>query len=230
MKKRLLVALASLGTAFGTALPAEAIGVNLGPFNQETWSYTVDFDEPDLSAQAGTTHEDITFEYEGLETTQYLKITSLNSQKLKLDERAGYGNVLTTDNSSENAQIRFDFLKDNAENGQRLRRLSFLDIGNVDSYVKVFFSTLGKEEIQANPSGEVAADGTSAIFRLGAETEQDLLVGYEVTSFEVFLADGGAIAEVEFVPEPVTILGSGAALTLGALLRRKRKQNSSAEA
>ncbi|MFE4104935.1 PEP-CTERM sorting domain-containing protein [Almyronema epifaneia] len=229
MKKHLLVALASLSTAFGTAIPTEAANVNLTSFNSESWSYTVDFDEPDLASATGLTYDNLTFEYTGIENVaQYLSVTSLvGDQALKIDTRAGYDNVLTTDNGANNASIRFDFLQD--ENGakiavgQRLKRLKLLEINNSESYIKIFLSELGLQENTENPIGEaIAGDSTARLIRLGAAADQDLDIGYEVTSFEVYLDNGGAIAEVEFVPEPLTLLGSGVALTLGILLRRKR--------
>lgn len=192
---KLTIALMGLGMGFTAALPAEAADIQVGDFNKQTRSYSIDFGNPGL--QTGNSLPTDNYLYEGLNGVE---------QRLRV-RRPGNSIVFVFQEKVNDTWTRI---------GQRLKGLSFANIGDNDSFVRLFDINGDEVDQIFIPAGDSVLD-----FRaLALERNKD----YEVASFRVNLGAGESITGVEYVPEPITILGSAAALTMGALYKRKLRK------
>lgn len=127
------------------------------------------------------------------------------------------------DDDARPVTIRFKFQqKQNGtwqKIGQRLRSIGLIDVNTSnDSYVQLFDINSNQVDKVFIPKGGESEVQVLDFRTLAQQRNKD----YEVAYFDVHLKESAAITGVEFVPEPLTILGSVAALGVGYGLRRKQ--------
>lgn len=183
--------LLGLGMGFTAALPADAANIQIGDFNKQTWSYAIDFGSPGL--QIGSDQSPDNYLYDGLNGEERLRVSP----------------------NEESILFKFQEKVDDAWTlvGRRLKGLSFANIGAGESFIKLFDIDNNEVDKIFIPAGNPVLDFDA----LASERNQD----YEVARFRVHLEADEAITGIEFVPEPLTVLGSAAALAMGVAYKRK---------